>query len=117
LNKRLDAEADSLERQTGLKTGVAGGAAQLNDYSRVTRARMPLVIIGITLVTFLVLVLVLRSLPLAAIAVGLNLLTVAVAFGVLTLLFELPEATFVVPPGWQAAVDDAGTIRAERTRR
>jgi N-methylhydantoinase A len=28
-------------------------------------------------------------------------------------VFELPEATFVVPPGWRAAVDDAGTIQAE----
>jgi N-methylhydantoinase A len=28
-------------------------------------------------------------------------------------LFELPEATFVVPPGWRAEVDDTGTIRAE----
>ncbi len=28
-------------------------------------------------------------------------------------VFELPEATFVVPPGWGAAVDEAGTIRAD----
>jgi N-methylhydantoinase A len=28
-------------------------------------------------------------------------------------VFELPEATFVVPPGWRSEVDDAGTIRAE----
>jgi N-methylhydantoinase A len=28
-------------------------------------------------------------------------------------IFELPEATFVVPPGWSAEVDDTGTIRAE----
>ncbi|HET7052633.1 MAG TPA: hydantoinase/oxoprolinase family protein [Solirubrobacterales bacterium] len=28
-------------------------------------------------------------------------------------VFELPEATFVVPPGWRTEVDDAGTIRAE----
>ncbi|HEX8752555.1 MAG TPA: hydantoinase/oxoprolinase family protein, partial [Solirubrobacterales bacterium] len=27
-------------------------------------------------------------------------------------VFELPEATLVLPPGWSAAVDDAGTIRA-----
>ena len=31
-------------------------------------------------------------------------------------LFELPEATFVLPPGWSAEVDDAGTIRAEGAR-
>jgi N-methylhydantoinase A len=29
------------------------------------------------------------------------------------LVFELPEATFVVPPGWWGDVDVAGTIRAE----
>ena len=28
-------------------------------------------------------------------------------------VFELPEATFVLPPGWRAEVDEAGTIRAE----
>ncbi|MGH2974710.1 MAG: hydantoinase/oxoprolinase family protein, partial [Solirubrobacterales bacterium] len=28
-------------------------------------------------------------------------------------VFELPEATFVLPPGWRAGVDDTGTIRAE----
>jgi N-methylhydantoinase A len=28
-------------------------------------------------------------------------------------IYELPEATFVVPPGWHTAVDDAGTIVAE----
>jgi N-methylhydantoinase A len=28
-------------------------------------------------------------------------------------VFELPEATFVLPPGWMAEVDSAGTIRAE----
>ena len=32
------------------------------------------------------------------------------------LVFELPEATFVVPPGWRTRVDDAGTIRAEAGR-
>jgi N-methylhydantoinase A len=31
-------------------------------------------------------------------------------------VFELPESTFVVPPGWRTEVDDAGTIRAEATR-
>ncbi len=30
-------------------------------------------------------------------------------------VFELPEATFVVPPGWHAEVDDTGTIGAART--
>ncbi len=32
-------------------------------------------------------------------------------------VFELPEATLVLPPGWTASVDDAGTISAETEER
>jgi RND superfamily putative drug exporter len=105
LNKDLNRRAAKLGEDAGLSTGVAGGAAQLNDYSHVTRARIPYVIVAITLATFLVLVIVLRALPLAAIAVGLNLLTVAVAFGVLTLLFHLPAD---LPLGGHTYVDAVG---------
>jgi N-methylhydantoinase A len=31
-------------------------------------------------------------------------------------IFELPEATLVLPPGWRAEVDGAGTVVAERDR-
>jgi RND superfamily putative drug exporter len=105
LNERLEVEAAALGREAGLRTGVAGGAAQLNDYSDVTRARVPLVVAAITIATFLVLLVVLRALPLAAIAVGLNLATVAVAFGILTLLFNLPEDW---PLGGRSYVDAVG---------
>jgi RND superfamily putative drug exporter len=93
LNRRLSKEASEFSEEAGLATGVSGGVAQVNEFSRITRDRIPLIIVVITLVTFLILVVVLRSIPLAAIAVGLNLSTVAVAFGVLTLLFD-------VPAGW-----------------
>jgi RND superfamily putative drug exporter len=93
LNKKLNSDAAELAEEAGLTTGVSGSAAQLNDYSRVTRERIPWVVIAITIATFLVLMVVLRALLLAAIAVALNLLTVGVAFGVLTLLFN-------VPPDW-----------------
>jgi len=105
LDARLQEEADVLARETGLATGVAGGPAQLNDYSSVTRERIPYVVAAITLATFLVLVLILRALPLAAIAVALNLATVAVAFGILTLLFNLPEDW---PLGGRSYVDAVG---------
>jgi putative drug exporter of the RND superfamily len=91
LNEELNEDAARLAEEADLQTGVAGGAAQLNDYSRVTRERIPWVVIAITIATFLVLMVVLRAVLLAAIAVLLNLLTVAVAFGVLTLLFNVPE--------------------------
>jgi hypothetical protein len=29
-------------------------------------------------------------------------------------VFELPEATLVLPPGWAGSVDEAGTIEAKR---
>jgi RND superfamily putative drug exporter len=93
LNGRLKDRAAALADSSGLDTGVTGGPAQLTDYSHAISSRVPLVVAAITLATFLILVVVLRALVLAAIAVGLNLLTVAVAFGVLTLLFD-------VPPGW-----------------
>jgi RND superfamily putative drug exporter len=90
LNRKLDAAAGELGQDASLETGVAGGAAQLNDYSQIIRERIPLIIAVITLVTFLVLVVILRAVLLAAIAVALNLLSVSVAFGVLTLLFHVP---------------------------
>jgi RND superfamily putative drug exporter len=91
LNKTLNRKAAELGEEADLTTGVAGAAAQLNDYSHVTRERIPWVVLAITIATFLMLVIVLRALLLAAIAVGLNLLTVGVAFGVLTLMFHLPQ--------------------------
>ena len=91
LNRELNEDAARLAQEADLVTGVAGGAAQLNDYSRVTRDRIPWVVIAITIATFLVLMVVLRAVLLAAIAVALNLITVAVAFGVLTLLFNVPD--------------------------
>ncbi|HYG96899.1 MAG TPA: MMPL family transporter, partial [Solirubrobacterales bacterium] len=41
LNEKLNDAAAQLAEDADLVTGVAGGAAQLNDYSRVTRERIP----------------------------------------------------------------------------
>jgi putative drug exporter of the RND superfamily len=75
------------ERATGVAAPVGGTAPELTDFERVNRTRVPLIIIAICLVTYLALIPILRSVVLPAIAVGLNLLTVAAAFGILTLLF------------------------------
>ncbi|HYJ23314.1 MAG TPA: MMPL family transporter, partial [Solirubrobacterales bacterium] len=88
--RRLDHLATRFGEKTGLAVGLAGGAAQLTDYNQVTRSRVPLVILAMTLVTFLALVFLLRAVILAALAVVLNLMTVGVAFGVLVLLFNVP---------------------------
>jgi RND superfamily putative drug exporter len=107
LNKRLNKEASEFSDESGLATGISGGVAQVNEFSRITRDRIPFIIAVIALVTFLVLVVVLRSIPLAAIAVGLNLSTVAVAFGVLTLLFNLPADW---PLGGNSYVDSVTAV-------
>jgi RND superfamily putative drug exporter len=107
INKKLNTMTAQLAADTGLRTGVAGGAAELNDYSRVTHEKIPSIVAAITLATFLVLVLLLRAIPLAAIAVGLNLATVAVAFGVLTLLSHLPESA---PLGGHENVNAVGAV-------
>ncbi|MDX6594944.1 MAG: putative drug exporter of the superfamily [Solirubrobacterales bacterium] len=107
LNQRLNEDAAALAEETGLTTGVAGGAAQLNDYSKVTRDTIPLVVAAITLVTFLVLVLVLRAVLLAVLAVALNLLTVGVAFGILTLLSNVPAD---LPLGGHEYIDAVGAV-------
>jgi putative drug exporter of the RND superfamily len=72
---------------TGMAAAAGGPAGQLVDYDRATSGRFPLLIFFISLVTYLMLVPILRSLVLPAVAVGLNLVTVAAGFGVLTLLF------------------------------
>ena len=107
LNKRLDEDTEALAEETGLQTGVAGGAAQLNDYSRVTREIIPLVGAAITHATQRVHNLVLRAIPHAALAVGLNLATVGVAFGILTLLSELPAD---LPFGGREYIDAVGAV-------
>ncbi len=105
LNDRLKHDADDLSAATGTTTGVAGAAAELIDYTNVISERIPIMIAVITLATFLILVVILRALLLAAIAVMLNLVTVAVAFGVLTLLFNVPEGW---PLGGHTYVDAIG---------
>jgi putative drug exporter of the RND superfamily len=75
------------QRATGITAPVGGTAPELTDFERVNRTRVPLIILAICLVTYLALIPILRSVVLPAIAVGLNMLTVAAAFGILTLLF------------------------------
>jgi RND superfamily putative drug exporter len=107
LNKTLEGDAAALAKEADVVTGVAGGPPTLNTYSRVTKDQIPYIVTAITLATFLVLILVLRALPLAAIAVGLNLVTVGVAFGILTLLTNVPDGW---PLGGRTYVDAVGAV-------
>jgi putative drug exporter of the RND superfamily len=105
LNRTLAGDAAAIGRDTDATAAVAGGPATLNTYSRVARDRIPFVVAAISLATFLVLVMILRALPLAALAVGLNLATVGVAFGILTLFTYVPSGW---PLGGHAYIDAIG---------
>ncbi len=105
LNERLKRDAGGLAAAAGATTGVTGAAAELIDYTDTLSSRISVMVAVIAIATFLVLVTILRAIPLAAIAVVLNLVTVAVAFGVLTLLFQVPEGW---PLGGRTYVDAIG---------
>jgi putative drug exporter of the RND superfamily len=105
LNERLKDDAEALAAEADVETGVTGSAAELIDYTNAIEDRIPLLVAVISIATFLIMVMILRAIPLAAIAVALNLVTVAVAFGVLTLLFELPDDW---PLGGRTYVDAIG---------
>jgi RND superfamily putative drug exporter len=105
LNGRLKEDADQIAAGASASTGVTGSAAEVIDYTDTVSQRIPVMIAVISIATFLIMVLILRAIPLAAIAVGLNLATVAVAFGVLTLLFQVPQGW---PLGGRTYVDAIG---------
>jgi RND superfamily putative drug exporter len=87
LGDALQGAGAGFARRTGAEVAVAGDAAEIVTYDEQTSSRFPLLVAALAVATFLVLAVVLRAVPLALLAVALNLLTVATALGVLTLLF------------------------------
>ena len=84
---------------------MSGGAAILNDYGSATKSRLPLVIGAIVLITFVMLVAILRAPLLAALAVLLNLASVAAAVGVVSLICKVPAG---YPLGGHSYIDTVG---------
>jgi RND superfamily putative drug exporter len=85
---RLEEDAARLARETGTEVvvgGVAPGEIAVND---AVRDQSPLMRLGLSLVTLLVLIPVLRSLTIPLLAALINLLTVSACFGILALLFD-----------------------------
>jgi RND superfamily putative drug exporter len=67
---------------------VGGDAAESLDYVNQQTDRLPIVIGVVLLLTLLMMALAFRSVPLALVSTGLNLASVGVAFGVLTIVFQ-----------------------------
>jgi RND superfamily putative drug exporter len=105
LDARLGGIAGAIDDRPAYSAGVSGGAAVLNDYGSETKSRLPFVVGSIVLITFLMLVALLRAPLLAALAVGLNLLSVAAAIGVVTLACKIPAG---YPLGGHPYIDTVG---------
>jgi putative drug exporter of the RND superfamily len=103
--RRLLADAERIGRESGLRTGLTGGAATLNTYGEATRERLPFVLGAFVLFTLLALVFILRAPLLALLAVCLNLASVAAAIGVMTLVCQIPAG---YPLGGHPYVDTVG---------
>jgi len=75
-------------RGTGLHVLVGGQTAIFDDFSTVLSRKLPLFFAVVVLLSFLLLMLVFRSLVIPAIAALMNILSAAAAFGVITAIFQ-----------------------------
>jgi putative drug exporter of the RND superfamily len=78
----------TIGRVGGASFVVSGNTAYAYDWSAVLRARTPLVLAAVALLAFLVLMTAFRSLTLPLVSIGLNLLSVGAACGLVTLIFQ-----------------------------
>jgi putative drug exporter of the RND superfamily len=78
----------ALDGIDGATYAVGGSAAEGVDYVQRQQERLPVVIGLVLLLTLVVMGATFRSLPIALLSAGLNLLSVGVAFGLMTLVFQ-----------------------------
>jgi RND superfamily putative drug exporter len=78
----------TLGRVGGVSYAVTGSTAVGNDWSAVVRARTPLVLAAVAALAFVVLMAAFGSLLLPLVSIGLNLLSVGAACGLVTLIFQ-----------------------------
>jgi putative drug exporter of the RND superfamily len=72
----------------GLSYAVTGNTASNYDWSATVHARTPLVLAVVCLLAFCVMLAAFRSILLPLLSIGLNLLSVAAAYGLITLIFQ-----------------------------
>src|SRR5262249_17499876 len=84
--RNVRALTHAFAKKTGMTVAVGGSAAELLDFREVMQTRVPILIAALCLITYIMLVPILRSLLLPAIAVGLNVITVSVAMAFVTIM-------------------------------
>ena len=88
LRRRLTAQAHAVEASTDTEIFVGGPAADLQDFTSSSQDRLLPLVVVLSLCTFVILLVAIRSLAVALIAVVLNILTVGATLGVLVLGFQ-----------------------------
>lgn len=78
----------SAEAPGGYKVYVAGESASTYDFFNALNKYFPWVIAWVVITSLIVFIVLLRSLVLPVLAVAVNLLTIAMSYGILTLLFQ-----------------------------
>jgi len=86
--ERIEGEAAELGRQTGTEVLVGGAGPNQMEVNDAIRDRAPPMRLALSLVSFLILIPVMRSLTVPFIAAAVNALTVSAVFGALALLFD-----------------------------
>jgi uncharacterized membrane protein YdfJ with MMPL/SSD domain len=73
---------------TGAEVNVAGDTAETVDFNDLMGSRLPIVFAFVLGLTFLLLLVTFRSVVIPLTSIGLNLLSVGAAYGILTLVFQ-----------------------------
>jgi RND superfamily putative drug exporter len=106
LNRLRDSVIPAASAGTGLHVLVSGDTAIYNDFAHVLTRKLPLFIGIVVLVSFLLLMVVFRSIVIPLTAAVMNLLSAAASFGVVTAIFQ---------HGWGASligISSQGPIQA-----
>jgi RND superfamily putative drug exporter len=106
LHKVRNEVVPAAEKGTGLTVLTGGQTAIFDDFSHVLSAKLPLFIGVVVLLSFLLLMIVFRSIAIPLTAAVMNLLSAGAAFGLVTAIFQ---------NGWGASligVDKTGPIEA-----
>ena len=93
-------------RGTSLRVLVGGQTAIFDDFSTILSRKLPLFLGVVVVLSFLLLMIVFRSLLIPLIAAVMNLLSAAAAFGVVTLIFQHGVGTSLL------GIDKTGPIEA-----
>ena len=87
-NLRADLAPAALDRVDGVDVAVGGDAAESRDFVANLRTWLPVVVGFVLLLTMVMMGVAFRSVPIALVSCVLNLASVGVAFGLLSLVFQ-----------------------------